>query len=55
MHELPLSTFDEIEGIIDNDPDDPFNVKRTNKRMAFTYKKVREIAVKYAQSDNEMD
>jgi hypothetical protein len=61
MQDLPLKSFDEIENIIDPRPEgeDVYGLKNTSKaqkqgsvrRMADTYKRVREIAQKYSKSD----
>jgi len=63
MRDLPLKTFDEIENIMEYNPDslneDVYGTKNKGgtqtRRMADTYKRVREIASKYANSDQEME
>ena len=57
---MPLKTFDEIEDIIqgkDRDSSDVYGThnKQNGRRMADTYKKIREIAQKYSSSDLEME
>lgn len=57
---MPLKSFDEIEDIIqgkDRDSSDVYGTqnKQNGRRMADTYKKIREIAQKYSSSDLEME
>ena len=60
MKELPLKTFDEIENIIDpttRDNSDIYGLKQANngRRMADTYKRVREQAMKKSDQGFDMD
>ena len=65
MQELPLKTFDEIERIINlrYENEDAYGMKNKNgqerqpsvRRMADTYKRVREIATKYSKTDQDIE
>lgn len=61
MKELPIDTFDEIEDIIEpvHMPKnaDIYGTKqmKQGRRMADTYKRVKEIANKYSTNDQDID
>ena len=64
MSDLPLKALDEIENIMEYNPEglneDIYGTKNKGsgiqtRKMADTYKRVREIATKYSNSDQEME
>lgn len=53
--ELPLDVFDDVEGIINEGKNSKFGIKKPRK-MADTYKRVREIQEKYSKDgEDQMD